>query len=123
MGVVLVGKQPAEGTFKDGDKLDFFLMEAPAADMLEEGDNYKAVWTKADDYVNDEWNNYLKPTVTAIDKLGNADTDDNGKYSIVSSDLETSIPQTITRRIRPETTISVSSALRRMVKAAQTKLI
>lgn len=79
MGVVLVGKQPAEGTFKDGDKLDFFLMEAPAADMLEEGDNYKAVWTKADDYVNDEWNNYLKPTVTAIDKLGNADTDDNGK--------------------------------------------
>lgn len=78
MGVVLVGKQPAEGTFSDGDKLDFFLREAPA-DMLEEGDNYKAVWTKADDYVNDEWNNYLQPTVTAIDNLGNADTDDNGK--------------------------------------------
>ena len=78
MGVVLVGKQPAEGTFKDGDKLDFFLREAPA-DILVEGDNYTAVWTKADDYVNDEWNNYLKPTVTAIDKLGNADTDDNGK--------------------------------------------
>lgn len=78
MGVVLVGKQPAEGTFSDGDKLDFFLREAPA-DMLEEGDNYKAVWTKADDYVNDEWNNYLKPTVTAIDKLGNADTDADGK--------------------------------------------
>lgn len=78
MGVVLVGKQPAEGTFSDGNKLDFFLREAPA-DMLEEGDNYKAVWTKADDYVNDEWNNYLQPTVTAIDNLGNADTDDNGK--------------------------------------------
>lgn len=78
MGVVLVGKQPAEGTFKDGDKLDFFLTEAPA-DILVEGDNYKAVWTKADDYVNDEWNNYLKPTVTAIDKLGNADTDADGK--------------------------------------------
>lgn len=78
MGVVLVGKQPAEGTISDGDKLDFFLREAPA-DMLEEGDNYKAVWTKADDYVNDEWNNYLQPTVTAIDNLGNADTDDNGK--------------------------------------------
>ena len=78
MGVVLVGKQPAEGTFNDGNKLDFFLKEAPA-DMLEEGDNYKAVWTKADDYVNDEWNNYLQPTVTAIDKLGNADTDDDGK--------------------------------------------
>lgn len=78
MGVVLVGKQPAEGTFSDGNKLDFFLMEAPA-DILVEGDNYTAVWTKADDYVNDEWNNYLQPTVTAIDKLGNADTDDNGK--------------------------------------------
>lgn len=78
MGVVLVGKQPAKGTFKDGDKLDFFLTEAPA-DILVEGDNYKAVWTKADDYVNDEWNNYLKPTVTAIDKLGNADTDADGK--------------------------------------------
>ena len=79
MGVVLVGKQPAEGTFKDGDKLDFSLMEAPAADMLEEGDYYTALWTKADDYVNDEWNNYLQPTVTAIDNLGNADTDADGK--------------------------------------------
>lgn len=78
MGVVLVGKQPAEGIFSDDGKLDFFLREAPA-DMLEEGDNYKAVWTKADDYVNDEWNNYLQPTVTANDNLGNADTDDNGK--------------------------------------------
>ena len=78
MGVVLVGKQPAEGTFSDGNKLDFFLMEAPA-DILVEGDNYTAVWTKADDYVNDEWNNYLKPTVTAIDNLGNADTDADGK--------------------------------------------
>lgn len=78
MGVVLVGKQPAKGTLSDGDKLDFFLREAPA-DMLEEGDNYKAVWTKADDYVNDEWNNYLQPTVTANDNLGNADTDADGK--------------------------------------------
>lgn len=78
MGVVLVGKQPAEGIFSDDDKLDFFLREAPA-DMLEEGDNYKAVWTKADDYVNDEWNNYLQPTVTANDNLGNADTDADGK--------------------------------------------
>ena len=77
MGVVLVGKQPAEGTFKDGDKLNYSLREAPA-DMLVEGDNYTAVWTK-DDYAGQEWNNYLKPTVTAIDKLGNADTDADGK--------------------------------------------
>ena len=78
MGVVLVGKQPAEGTFKDGDKLNFSLKEAPA-EMPLEGDNYTEVWTKADEYVNDGWNNYLKPTVTAIDKLGNADTDADGK--------------------------------------------
>lgn len=78
MGVVLVGKQPAEGTFSDGDKLDFFLKEAPA-DMLEESDHYTAVWTKADDYADQEWNNYLQPTVTANDNLGNADTDADGK--------------------------------------------
>ena len=78
MGVVLVGKQPAEGTFSDGDKLNYSLREA-LADMLVEGDNYTAVWTKAGDYVNEEWNNYLQPTVTAIDKLGNADTDADGK--------------------------------------------
>lgn len=78
MGVVLVGKQPAEGTFSDGDKLNFSLKEAPA-EMPLEGDNYTAVWTKADEYAGQEWNNYLKPTVTAIDKLGNADTDADGK--------------------------------------------
>lgn len=78
MGVVLVGKQPAEGTFKDGDKLNFSLKEAPA-EMPLEGDNYTEVWTKADDYAGQEWNNYLKPTVTANDKLGNADTDADGK--------------------------------------------
>ena len=78
MGVVLVGKQPAEGTFKDGDKLNFSLKEAPA-EMPLEGDNYTAVWTKADEYAGQEWNNYLKPTVTANDKLGNANTDADGK--------------------------------------------
>ena len=77
MGVVLVGKQPAEGTFSDGAKLNFSLKEAPA-EMPLEGDNYTAVWTKADEYVGQEWNNYLVPTVTAIDNLGNADTDDKG---------------------------------------------
>lgn len=80
IGVVLVGKQPAEGTFKDGDKLNYSLREA-SAEMPLEGDNYTAVWTKADEYAGQEWNNYLKPTVTAIDKLGNADTDKNGKIA------------------------------------------
>lgn len=75
MGVVLVGQQPAEGTFSDGDKLNFSLMEAPAENL--KGD-YKEVWTKADIYANDTWNNYLQPTVTAIDNLGNAAADENG---------------------------------------------
>lgn len=77
VGVVLVGKVP-KGSFSDGDKLDFSLMEAPA-EMPLEGDNYTAVWTKADEYAGQEWNNYLKPTVMAIDNLGNADTDADGK--------------------------------------------
>ena len=78
MGVVLVGEVPEGGSFSDGAKLNFSLKEAPA-EMPLEGDNYTAVWTKADKYAGQEWNNYLKPTVTAIDKLGNADTDADGK--------------------------------------------
>lgn len=78
MGVVLVGEVPEGGSFSDGAKLNFSLKEAPA-EMPLEGDNYTAVWTKADEYASQEWNNYLKPTVTAIDKLGNADTDADGK--------------------------------------------
>lgn len=78
MGVVLVGEVPEGESFSDGDKLNFSLKEAPA-EMPLEGDNYKAVWKKADEYAKDEWNNYLKPTVTANDNLGNADTDADGK--------------------------------------------
>ena len=77
MGVVLVGEVPAEGTFLDGGKLNFYLKEK--TDDLLSDNNYEALWTKADDYAGQEWNNYLKPTVTAIDKLGNADTDADGK--------------------------------------------
>lgn len=78
MGVVLVGEKPAEGSFSDGDQLNFSLKEAPT-DVLVEGDNYTAVWTKADVYAGQEWNNYLKATVTANNNLGNADTDADGK--------------------------------------------
>ena len=78
MGVVLVGEVPEGESFSDYAKLNFSLKEAPA-EMPLEGDNYTAVWTKADEYAGQKWNNYLKPTVTAIDKLGNADTDADGK--------------------------------------------
>lgn len=76
MGVVLVGEVPADG-YKDGAKVDFYLKEK-TEDLLPDN-NYKALWTKADDYAGQEWNNYLKPTVMAIDELGNADTDADGK--------------------------------------------
>lgn len=78
MGVVLVGEVPKGESFSDYATLNFSLREAPAEMPLED-DNYTAVWTKADEYAGQEWNNYLKPTVTAIDKLGNADTDADGK--------------------------------------------
>lgn len=78
MGVVLVGEVPKGESFSDYATLNFSLREAPA-EMPLEGDNYTAVWTKADEYAGQEWNNYLKPTVTAIDNLGNADTDAAGK--------------------------------------------
>lgn len=77
MGVVLVGEVPKGESFKDYATLNFSLREAPD-EMPLEVDNYTAVWTKADEYARQEWNNYLKPTVTAIDNLGNADTDDKG---------------------------------------------
>lgn len=81
MGVVLVGEVPADkvpaGGYKDGAKVDFYLKET---DDLYPDNNYEALWIKEETYVlaGDKWNNYLKPTVTPIDKLGNADTDENG---------------------------------------------
>lgn len=84
MGVVLVGEVPADkvpaGGYEDGAKVDFYLKET---DDLYPDNNYEALWVKTDDYVakGDKWNNYLKPTVTPIDKLGNADTDDNGNIA------------------------------------------
>lgn len=80
MGVVLVGEVPKGESFSDYATLNFSLKEAPA-EMPLEGDNYTAVWKKADEYVGQDWNNYLKPTVTAIEKLGNADTDADGKIA------------------------------------------
>ena len=79
MGVVLVGEVPEgevpAGGYKDGAKVDFYLKEKTDEFV----DKYEDLWTKAAQYTNDKWNNYLKPTVSAIDKLGNADTDGNGK--------------------------------------------
>ena len=75
MGVVLVGEVP-EGEYSDGVKVDFYLKEKTEEFAV----NNEDLWIKALDYAaaGDKWNNYLVPTVSAIDKLGNADTDDKG---------------------------------------------
>ena len=77
MGVVLVGEVPADGTYTDGEKLDFSLKERTA----NFADKYEDLWIKAAQYAGDQWNNYLIPTVQAVDNLGNADTGEDGKIA------------------------------------------
>lgn len=79
-GVVLIGEVPANGTFTDGEKLNFSLKEGPS-DVLSEQDDYKALWANTDSYAGDEWNNYLVPTVKAVPNLGNAAEDANGNIT------------------------------------------
>ena len=74
VGVVLIGEVPAEGgPFSEGQKVAFSLLERTEESVVPGGD-YRDVWTKATEYKNagDQWNNYLVPTVTAENDLGNA---------------------------------------------------
>ena len=74
VGVVLIGEVPAEGgPFKEGQKVAFSLLER-TEESVEPGGDYRDVWTKATEYksAGDQWNNYLVPTVTAKNDLGNA---------------------------------------------------
>lgn len=77
MGVVLVGEAPADGTYTDGEKLDFSLKER-TSDFAAKNED---LWIKADQYAGDKWNNYLVPTVQAVDNLGNADAGEDGKIA------------------------------------------
>lgn len=72
VGVVLIGEAPA-GTYTDGQKEAFSLLERTEESVKPDGD-YREVWTKSDEYIaaNDQWNNYLVATVTAVNDLGNA---------------------------------------------------
>ena len=80
VGVVLIGEVPAGTTPYDGQKVAFSLLER-TEDSVEPDGDYRQVWTKAEEYIanNDQWNNYLVPTVTAVNDLGNANVDDSGK--------------------------------------------
>lgn len=81
VGVVLIGEAPA-GTYTDGQKVAFSLLERTEESVGPDGD-YREVWTKSDDYIaaGDQWNNYLVPTVTAENDLGNAKVDESGKIT------------------------------------------
>lgn len=75
VGVVLIGVVP-DGDYKDGQTLKFSLLERTEESVGPDGD-YREVWTNSDKYIanNDQWNNYLVPTVTAVNDLGNANVE------------------------------------------------
>ena len=77
VGVVLVGQVPAGSSYTDGQKLEFSLqkrVEAVPEDLCE-------VWTRYEEYYRegDLWHNFLVPTVTADNNLGNAKVNSDGK--------------------------------------------
>lgn len=83
VGVVLIGEVPDDGKiYTNGDRLAFSLLER-TEESVEPGGDYRDVWTKANDYkkAGDQWNNYLVPTVTAVNDLGNAQVDESGKVT------------------------------------------
>lgn len=83
VGVVLIGEVPAgNDTYTDGQKLAFSLLER-TEESVKPGGDYRDVWTKAKEYksLGNKWNNYLVPTVTAVNDLGNAKVDESGKVS------------------------------------------
>lgn len=83
VGVVLIGEVPdGNNTYTDSQKLAFSLLER-TEESVQPGGDYRQVWTKGTEYIakNDQWNNYLVPTVTAKNDLGNAKVDESGKVS------------------------------------------
>ena len=79
MGVVLIGTVPTSPTkeYTDGQKLNFSISKRTDASAKDDKE-YVDVWTKAADYENQPWNNFLEPTVEANNHLGNAKVDDKG---------------------------------------------
>ncbi len=73
VGVVLIGEAPTGETYTDEQKVAFSLLER-TEESVKPGGDYRQVWTMSEDYIanNDQWNNYLVPTVTAVNDLGNA---------------------------------------------------
>lgn len=81
VGVVLIGKVPAEGgPFNEGQKVAFSLLERTGDSEIAAKDSC-SLWMYADKYTGDQWNNYLVPTVKAVNNLGNAHVDKSGKVT------------------------------------------
>ena len=81
VGVVLIGVAP-EGTYNENDQLAFSLLERTEDSEIAPTDSC-ALWRNADTYIQhgDEWNNYLVPTVQAVNNLGNAYVDKSGSIT------------------------------------------
>lgn len=82
VGVVLIGEAPTDETYTDGQKVAFSLLER-TEESVKPGGDYRDVWTKATEYkeAGNQWNNYLVPTVEAVNDLGNAKVDESGKIT------------------------------------------
>lgn len=80
MGVVLIGTVPETETHHDGETLNFSISKRTDVSAKEDKE-YVNVWTKAADYKDQPWNNFLVPTVKAVPNLGNAATDANGNIT------------------------------------------
>lgn len=80
VGVVLIGVAP-EGTYNENDQLAFSLLERTEDSEIAPADSCK-LWRNADTYIQhgDKWNNYLVPTVEAVNDLGNAKVE-NGEIT------------------------------------------
>lgn len=81
VGVVLIGVAP-EGTYNENDQLAFSLLERTEDSEIAATDSCK-LWRNADAYIQqgDKWNNYLVPTVQAVNNLGNAYVDKSGSIT------------------------------------------
>lgn len=81
VGVVLIGVAPA-GTYNENDPLAFSLLERTEDFEIAPNDSC-SLWMNAETYIQhgDKWNNYLVPTVQAVNNLGNAYVDKSGKIT------------------------------------------
>ena len=81
VGVVLIGVVP-DGEYTENQQLAFSLLERTEDSEIAPTDSCK-LWRNADTYIQhgDEWNNYLVPTVQAVNNLGNAYVDKSGSIT------------------------------------------